>query len=810
MSGETVDRTVLPIRRPPFRGVVNRTLEGSKPDWEHSKNAKPPEGAPNVLLVLIDDAGFGNPSTFGGPIDTPNYTRMAEGGLRYNRFHVTAVCSPTRAALLTSRNQHRVGFGLVSEFSGPFPGYNATIPRDCTPFPRVLQENGYVTAAFGKWHLSPADQTGASGPFNRRPNALGFDHFWGFLCGESGQFDPLLTQNQSTIGVPEGKDGEQYYFPDDMAEKTIGWLHATHAEDSEKPWFVYYSTGCSHAPHHVPKMWSDKYKGRFDQGWDTLREETFARQKMLGVVPADAELSSRDDAFPAWDSLDETSKRLFARQMEVYAGYSENADWNVGRVLDAIEAMGELDNTLVIWIWGDNGASLEGTLTGTFNELTSLNGIPLTAEQQLGLVLKHGGLEAWGGDLMAPHYSAGWAWASNCPFNWGKQVASHLGGTRDPMVVHWPGHIHDTGAVRSHFTHVIDVGPTILEATGIPQPTTVDGIEQEPMHGFTFADSISDPQAPERHTQQYFEAVGNRAMYKDGWWLAQRIPRIPWTFDPETMKKYAPGVWDPNNDPVELYYLPDDFAQARNLADEHPDKVKELRELFWAEAEKYQVLPLLGGLSSFYGFLPPRPTQTTFTYHADVQNVSAGMIPPICNRSYTIRADLVIPQGGAEGVIVAFADHLGGFALFVQDGKVKHTYSFLGVQEYRQEAEEPLPAGDVTVEMVFAADAPKPATGGEVTLLVNGRRVGSGRMEHTVPKRFTGYAGMDIGCDNGLPVDLQLRTAVAFRLHRRDQAGRLRHRSEPDRRRGASAPRARTTGARGPWRERLEISPSER
>jgi arylsulfatase len=744
---------ILPIRRPEFAGKVNRTLDGSEPDWNQAKGVEAPEGAPNVLVVLIDDAGFGNPGTFGGPIDTSNYDRMAQGGLKYNRFHVTAVCSPTRAALLTSRNQHRVGYGMVGEFAGPFPGYCATIPRDCCPLPRALQENGYSTAMFGKGHLTPDDQTGATGPFFRWPNRLGFDYFWGFLGGEAGQFDPLITENQTTIGVPEGKDGEEYYLPDDMAERCIQWIHTIHAEKPDKPWFVYYSTGCSHAPHQVPQEWADKYKGKFDQGWDKLREETIARQKELGVVPQEAELSERDEAIPAWDDLSETEKRLYARQMEVYAGYSENADWNVGRVITAIEEMGELDNTLIIWIWGDNGASLEGTLTGTFNELTSLNGIPLTSEQQLGLALKHGGLEAWGSDQMAAHYSAGFAWAGNCPFNWGKQVASHLGGTRDPMVVHWPGHIDDPGGVREHFTHVIDVGPTILEAAGIPQPKEVDGIEQEPMHGLTFLDSISDPKAPERHTQQYFEAVGNRAMYKDGWWLAMRLPRIPWKFDPEELKKYAPGVWDPDKDPVELYYLPDDFAQAKNIADEHPDKVKELQELFWQEAEKYRVLPLLAGLGAFFGVTKPPPKTTQFTYYADVQNVFPGMMPPIYNRSYTISADLVIPEGGAEGVIVANADHLGGFGLFVQDGKLKHTYSFLGIEEYTQESKEPLPTGEVSVEIVFTADENKPATGGEVSLLVNGEPVGTGRMEHTVPQRFTGYAGMDIGRDNGLPVD---------------------------------------------------------
>lgn len=752
MSEYAFDRSTLPIRRPAFGGRTNRTLEGSVADWHQAAHVRPPDGAPNVLLVLIDDAGFGNPSTFGGAIDTPNYTRVADGGLRYNRFHVTAVCSPTRAALLTGRNHHRVGFGLVSEFSGPFPGYNATIPRDCATLPRILKDNGYVTAAIGKWHLTPDGQQGARGPFDRWPTGLGFDYFWGFLGGEAGQYDPLITENQKAVGVPTVRNGEPYYFPDDMAGKTIDWLHRVRAEDPETPWFVYYATGCSHAPHHVPRQWSEKYAGRFDQGWDRVRQETLDRQKTLGVVPSETVLPT-NDAIPAWDSLDETHKRLYARQMEVYAGYSENADWNVGRVLDAIEEMGELDNTLVLWIWGDNGASLEGTLTGTFNELTTLNGISLTPEEQIGLLFKHGGLEAWGGEKLAPHYSAGWAWAGNCPFDWGKQVASHLGGTRNPLVVHWPDRVHDAGGLRTQFTHVTDLAPTILDVAGIPHPTHVDGIAQEPLHGVSFADSFTDAQAPERHTQQYFEAVGNRAMYKDGWWLAMRLPRIPWELDPEALRRFGPG-WDPDADPVELYHLPDDFAQAHDLAAEHPEKVDELRALFWQEAERYQVLPLLGGLSSFYGIVPPLPKVSTFTYRGRIENVPAGVIPRIYNHSYSISADLVIPEAGAEGVIVAAFDHLGGFSLFLQDGRLKHTYSMLGVLVYTQQASEPLPPGDVNVTMVFTADAPEPATGGDVTLFVNGQPVARGHMEHTVPARFSGYAGMDIGCDNGLVVDL--------------------------------------------------------
>ena len=414
------DRTKLPIRRPPFGGVANRTLAGSEPDWNLIGHVEPPAGAPNVLLVLIDDAGFGNPATFGGPIATPNYTRIAEGGLKYNRFHVTALCSPTRAALLTGRNSHTVGVGSVGEFAGGFPGYSATLPRDCAPLPRILRDNGYSTAAFGKWHLTPDGQQGPAGPFDRWPNGWGFDYFYGFLGGGASQWDPCLAENQKIIGTePEYYDQENpYYLPDAMAGKTIEWLHGVRAQDAHKPFFVYFSTGCSHAPHHVAKAWADKYKGKFDQGWDRLREETFARQKALGVIPADAELTTRNEAFPAWDDVPGHLKRFYARQMEVYAGFSENADHNVGRVIDAIAELGELDNTVIIWIWGDNGASMEGTITGSFNELTMQNGIALTPEQQLSLIDGYGGLDAWGTDAFAPHYASAWASSAACALAW--------------------------------------------------------------------------------------------------------------------------------------------------------------------------------------------------------------------------------------------------------------------------------------------------------------------------------------------------------------------------------------------------------
>ena len=669
-------------------------------------------------------------------------------------MHVTAICSPTRAALLTGRNQHRVGFGSIAEYPAPFPGYTAAVPKTCAPIPRILSDNGYITGGFGKWHLTPDNVQGAAGPFDRWPSGWGFDHWWGFLSGAAGQYDPIITQDNSTLGVPEGKDGEQYYFPDDITDKSIEWLHAVRAQDSEKPWFMYYSTGCSHAPHHVGPEWADKYKGRFDMGWDAYREEVFARQKELGIIPDDTQLTERPDLFPAWDSLTDDEKQLYVRQMEVYAGYSENADWNVGRLLDSIDEMGDLDNTLVIYIWGDNGASMEGTITGSFNEMTFLNGVPLSPEQQIELIERYGGIDALGGPDTAPHYASAWAWAGNTPFKWGKQTGSHLGGTRDAMVVSWPERIAAHGEVRNQFTHVNDVGPTILDVAGIPAPDLVDGIEQEPMDGSSFAATFDAADAPEFHTVQYFESMGNRAIYQDGWWACARLDRVPWDFSPDTIRKLAPGVYDPENDVWELYYLPDDFSQAVDLAEKEPAKLAELKELFWTEAERNKVLPLLGGMSIFFGILPPMPTQTRYTFFGDVQNVQRGMVPRVYGRSYSIEAEVDVPEGGAEGVLLANADEIGGFALWVDDqGMLHHTYSFLGVDNYFQTSSEKIPTGKVTLKMLFEADEVKPGTGGDVTLWADDVKIGEGRLDKTVPVAFSSYAGMDVGCDNGLVVD---------------------------------------------------------
>ena len=749
------DRTRLPLRDRPFGGTAGRTMGESVGDWTIAARPTAPDGAPNVLIVLIDDAGFGGPDTFGGLIRTPNLTRVAQNGLTYNRFHVTAVCSPTRAALLTGRNHHRVGFGSIAEYPGPFPGYSSVKPQSCAALPRILRDNGYVTGGFGKWHLTPDNVQGAAGPFENWPLGWGFDHYWGFLSGAAGQYDPVITQDNAVIGVPDGKDGKHYYFPDDLTDKAVEWLHAVRAQSADKPWMMYYSTGATHAPHHVAKEWADKYKGAFDDGWDVYREKTLERQKKLGIVPPDTELTARPDLFPAWDSLSDNEKKLYIRQMEVFAGFSENADWNVGRLLDAVGELGELDNTLVFYIWGDNGASMEGTITGSFNEMTFLNTIVLDADRQLALIEQYGGIEALGGDHTAPHFASAWAHANNAPFQWGKQMASHLGGTRDPMVVSWPSRIRPDRTMRDQFTHCIDIVPTVLDVVGLPEPTSVDGIDQEPMDGTSFAHTFDDAAAEERHTVQYFEMFGSRAMYKDGWWACTRLDKAPWDFSPETLTRFAPGSWDPDDDVWELYYLPDDFSQAHNIADKHPDKVRELVDLFWREAERNRVLPLLGGLAVVFGNLPPLPTATRFAFAGDVQNIQRGMIPRIYGRSYAIEAALAVPEDGAEGVIVANADFIGGFALWVDgDRKLHHTYSMLGVETYKQVSDRPIPTGDVTVKMVFEITEPTPGAGGHVTLWAGDDKIGEGEMPKTVPLAFSSYAGMDVGRDNGLVVDL--------------------------------------------------------
>jgi arylsulfatase len=757
LAGTVSAQDVLPRPAPPFTGTLDKTLAGSTPEYPARPHA--PAGAPNVLVVLIDDAGFGNPSTFGGPVSTPTLDRLARQGLRYNRFHVTALCSPTRAALLSGRNHHRVGFGMIAETHSGFPGYDAHWPRDAASLARILRDNGYATAAIGKWHLTPDDEQGPAGPFDRWPNAFGFDYFYGFLGGEDSHYDPMLVENQRTLGVPTESG---FYLTTALADHAIDWIRGQQSQAPDQPFFVYFATGASHAPHHVAKEWADRYAGKFDAGWDALREATFERQKKLGVVPADAVLTPRPAAFAAWDSLPPEERRLYARQMEVFAGFQECTDHEVGRVVQAIEELGAGDDTLVVYIFGDNGASMEGTESGTFNEITALNGIPLTTAQQLEAIHAYGGLDKWGGPRTDPHYAAAWAWAGNTPFQWGKQVASHLGGTRNGMVVSWPKRITDKGGVRSQFTHAIDLTPTILEVAGVTAPATVDGIAQQPIEGTSFAYTFADAAAPERHTRQYFEIIGNRALYEDGWMWSCRIDRIPWRFDPDTLARLAPGKWNPDADPCELYDLTSDFSQARDVSAQHPDKMAALEELFWSEARRNQVLPLFGGIAFVWGIRPPGDLDPKrIVLYPGVENLAPGMIPPIYNRSFAIEADLDVARNwcagplctGAEGVIVANSSFLGGFSLYVRGGRLRYTYSFLGLKIDDLEASSVLPEGKVAVRYEFTADAPNQlATGGTQRLFVNGEQVAEGKLEHTVPLRFSGYAGLDVGRDNGLPV----------------------------------------------------------
>lgn len=765
-QGEGPDRSILPIPRAPAASVAAKTLQGSTPAW--TAPVMPPEGAPNVILILMDDAGFGNASTFGGPVSTPTLDALAADGLRFNGFHVTALCSPTRAALLSGHNHHDVGFGSIAELAGGWPGYDGRWPKSAASVARILQGNGYSTAAFGKWHLTPPEEFGPAGPFDLWPNAQGFGYFWGFLGAETDQYAPLLFENNTILGTPAEKD---FVLNEALSEKAITWLRGTVSTAPDRPFFMYFATGASHAPHQVRPEWIAKYEGRFDQGWDRLREETFARQQALGVVPQDAVLPPRDPTMGSWDSLSPEMKALASRQMEVFAAYQEETDHEIGRVLAEVEALGLRETTMVIYIYGDNGASIEGTETGTFNEMVVLNGVPLTEDEQLKAIAAYGGVKVWGSGKIEPHYAAGWAWAGNTPFQWGKQVASHLGGTRDPMVIRWPGKIPDAGAVRSQFLHVTDVTPTILDAAGVPAPREVDGVAQLPMYGKSFLPVLGDASAPATMTEQYFEILGNRGMYKDGWWLACRLPRTPWKLDPTELARFAPGVWDPDADPCELYDLTTDFTQSRDLAAANPQKVAELKALFWDEAARHQVLPLLGGMAMAFGpaYAPPAPATATHTYLPGVQNLSPGLLPNLYARSFGLEARLEVAQNdcllevctGGEGVILAAGDYLGGFSLYVEHGRPRFTYSFLGLKIDTITATEPLPTGAVTLRFDFTADTPgQKGGGGTGVLTVNGKEVGRGRIEHTIPGQYSSYAGFDIGRDNGLPVVPDLVYAV--------------------------------------------------
>ncbi len=704
---------------------------------------RPPEGAPNVLVVLLDDVGFAASSAFGGPCSTPTAERLAGDGLRFNRFHTTALCSPTRAALLSGRNHHSVGMGGITEIATSAPGYNSMRPKSCAPLAQTLKLNGYSTAQFGKCHEVPVWETSPMGPFDNWPSGGGgFEYFYGFIGGETNQYYPAIYEG--TIPVEPAKTPDQgYHFTEDMTDKAIAWIRQQKALMPDKPFFAYFAPGATHAPHHVPEEWSAKYQGRFDGGWDALREETLERQKALGVVPPETTLTERPEEIPAWDEMPDDLKPVLARQMEVYAGFLEHTDHHVGRLVDALEDIGVLGDTLVYYIIGDNGASAEGTPRGTFNEGFVLNGASQleTTEFMVSRIDEFGTPSAYN------HYAVGWAHAMDTPYQWTKQVASHWGGTRNGTVVHWPNGIRARGEVRSQFHHVIDVAPTVLDAAGIPEPSVVDGIQQRPIEGVSMRYAFDDPDAGERRTTQYFEMFCNRGVYHEGWTAVTRHS-TPWIMGPD-LPAFEDDVW-------ELYDTNSDWSQAHDVAAEMPDKLVELQALWLEEARKYNVLPLDDRrVERFDADIAGRPvlvsgySQLLF---GGMGRLSESSVLNVKNRSHAVTAEIEVPEGDAEGVLIAQGGAFAGWCLYLKNGRPKYCYNLFGMQRFTVEGREPVGPGTHQVRAEFAYDGGGLGKGGTVSLYVDGRQVGEGRVEHTVPMIFSADETCDIGSDTASPV----------------------------------------------------------
>ncbi len=747
----TLDGKQIPAPPMKFGGVIKESALESKQWWP--PRIVPPKGAPNILLIMTDDQGYGVSGTFGGIIPTPALDRVAKAGLRYTQFHSTALCSPTRAALITGRNHHSVGSGVIGELSTGYPGYDSIIGIENATIGNILKDNGYATSWFGKNHNTPTYQYSAAGPFDQWPSGLGFQYFYGFMGGETDQWTPYLFQDHTQIFPWIGR--KDYNLTTDLADEAIKHLRDLNAAAPEQPFFLYYVPGGTHSPHQPKKEWIEKFKGKFDMGYEKLRDVIFANQKKLGVIPADAQLTPWPDSIPKWDSLSLAYKKLFERQAETFAGYAAYTDNEINRVIQEVADMGKLDNTLIIYICGDNGTSPEGTLTGAFNQLTAYNGI-LKAPEALQLL--H--LEEWGSEKTYPHMSVGWTWAFNTPFKWTKQVASHFGGTRQGLAISWPGHIKDVGAIRSQFHHVIDIVPTILEATGIKAPETVNGITQRPIEGVSMAYTFADASAPSTRTTQYFEMAGNRGIYNDGW-MANTTPFAP-PWDLATGK--LPDVT--NGYKWELYHLTEDFTQNNDLAAKMPDKLKEMQALFLTEAAKYNVLPLDN--TAFSRLLTKRPSavagKTVFTYTGANAGIPVGNAPEIMNKDFTITADVTIPKGGAEGMIVTFGGRFGGYGFFLQKGKPVFVYNLLDLERFRWEGGiggkigedffgRALPPGKHTLVFDFKYDGPGPGKGGTGVLSVDGKELAKKTIEHTIPLLMSIDETLDIGSDTRSGVD---------------------------------------------------------
>ena len=732
----TLDRTVLPVPEPKRPAMTTLDVRAAKapPRFE----VKAPAGAPNVVIVLIDDMGFGQPSTFGGAVAMPTLDRLAAGGLRYTNMHVTALCSPTRAALLTGRNHHTNNTGAVQDIATAFDGYTGVRPASVAPLAEMLRLNGYNTAAFGKWHLTPLWETSISGPYSTWPTMSGFEKFYGFLGGETNQWAPLLYDGVTKVELPADPN---YHFTTDMTNRAIAWTRFQHAMTPDRPFFMYFAPGATHAPHHVSREWADKYKGKFDAGWDKYREETLARQIKLGVVPPGTRLAPKPPAIKDWDTLSADEKKLFARQMEVFAGFGEQTDHEVGRLVAALEDMGAMDNTLFIYIAGDNGASAEGGMNGTSNEMTFFNGVQETVADQLKF------LATWGGPDTYPHFAAGWAVAGNTPFAYSKQVASDYGGTKNGMVVHWPKGITASNEVRPQWHHVVDIAPTVLEVTGLPSPTSVNGTPQLPFEGVSVAYTFNDGKAKDRHSTQYFEIGGNRAIYRDGW-LARTIHKASW--EPQPRASLDKDTWN-------LYDTRNDFSLADDLAAQNPAMLMELQRLFMTEAVKYHVLPLDDrSIERLDPAVAGRPdlmgARSSLSLYTGMTGMMENTFINVKNRSSSIAAEIEIPRGGASGVILAQGGRFGGWSLYLTDGKPSYTYNWIGLARYTVAAQDPVPAGKATITVDFAYDGGGRGKGGSATLSVNGRKVAEGRVDRTNAFLFSTDEGADVGMDEDTPV----------------------------------------------------------
>jgi arylsulfatase A-like enzyme len=739
-----VPRVVLPIPDRPYAGLTAYDAKHTGAPFPAIAPIRPPEGAPNVLIILLDDVGFGASSAFGGPVQTPTFERLAAGGLRYSRFHTTAMCAPTRQALLTGRNHHTVGMGDITELASGAPGYTSIRPNTCAPLAETLRLNGYSTAQFGKCHEVPVWETSPMGPFRQWPTGSGFEHFYGFIGAETNQYCPGVVEGTRHV-EPDRTADEGYHLTEDLADRAIGWVRQQKALMPDKPFFVYFAPGATHAPHHVPKEWSAKYRGRFDQGWDRLREETLARQKAIGVVPSTAELTRRPSEIPAWDAMPDAMKPVLARQMEVYAGFLEHTDHHVGRLIDALEELGILDDTLVYVIIGDNGASGEGGPAGTLNEYVTLNAISpeIVAMMTLEHELAH--LDDFGTPAAYNLYAVGWAHAMNAPYQWTKQIASHWGGTRNGTVVHWPNGIGAKGEVRSQFHHVIDVAPTVLEAAGLPEPLIVNGVQQHPYEGVSMWSSFEDGGAPETHRTQYFELMANRGIYHEGWTAVTRHS-IPW--GPCEMPAYDDDAWE--------LYAPDDWTQAHDLAAGMPDKLHELQRLFLIEAARHNVLPLDDRRAELLNSdIAGRPTLikgTTQVLFSGMGYLGENTVLNLKNKSYTVTAEVVLPEEAANGVIVAQGGAFGGWSLYLVDGHLTSCHNVLGIRRWYVRTEAALPPGRHQLRMEFAYAGGGLGKGGDVTLYVDGTQEGAGQVELTQPLTFSVDETLDVGFESGTAV----------------------------------------------------------